>query len=513
MAIFNNMFGKSRSRSFSNNSRPDLESITELSQISSIFEWIYNSDPKIAKDSAQTIHRLLNSQTAFKNKSLYHSLRYIHLMKKDLKKFYEFDTDVQNSLFCIASMNSDGYIREEALSFLIISPIKNTFPFILFRLADWVPVIRQTAEKGIRQLIQKQEAEFLIRHHKIIDWLIKVERVDLQNIHREITEFIFSDKNIQKIIQNLEKYSEGNRYFIFKNLITKDKLDSQIFEKILSDKIYLIRLLAIRNIDVIERPAILKKLLNDKSQKIRNYAINKIPENQLDQFKNELNNLLFDDSATIRATSRFFLLKVSNQNYLERYRKEIINNPKPGCIIGLSEVGKKTDLEKLSEFLKSDSPKQRGAALFAISNLDYYKAKEQAFEFLKDSSNLVKKTCYKIIPKEKLPNDLIKLRSIYDLGTNDTKRFVLKIISKYGGWDIAGDFLKGIKEVNEKINHTAFAFLNKWYNYSITLGTDQKEADKNYVMGIYKDLNLQELELPYDIKKIMKEIPFIFGQK
>jgi HEAT repeat protein len=513
MGIFKDIFGKSRTRTFSNKYRPDFESMTELGQISTIFEWIFNEDSEIAKDCAKTIHRLLTSQTAFKNKSLYNSLRYIHLKKKDLIRFCDFETDIQNSLFCVATMNSDGYVREEALTFLIEAPTQSTFPFILFRLADWVPTIRWRAENGIRQLIQRQEPQFLIRHHKIIDWLLKVERADLNIIHDEVTEFIFSDDNVDEIIQSIGDYNEGDRYYIFRNLIARNKLDRQIFEKILTDKNYLIRLLAVRNTGFIQRTDILKRLLKDRSQKIRNYAINKIPASQLELFNPELTGMLFDNSAAIRATSRKLLSIFSEQNYAEKYREEIIRNPKPGSIIGLSEVSSKTDLDILCSFLKSDSPKLRAAGLFAISNLDYEKAKDKAFELLNYTSNSVKRTCFIIIPRERSFDDLAKLRSIYDQGDNDTKRFTLKIISKYSGWSIAGDFLKGINEDDKKINQIAFSFLNGWYNYSIRLGTEQNETEINYVMGIYRNLNFETLDIPSDIKKITNEIPFIFGQK
>lgn len=513
MGIFKDISGKSRTQTFPNKYRPDFESMTELGRISSIFEWIFNPDSKIAEDCSKTIHRLLTSQTAFKNKSLYHSLRYIHLKKKDLVRFCEFETEIQNSLFCVASMNSDGYVREEALTFLINSPTQRTFPFILFRLADWIPTIKKKSESGVRKLIQQQRPEFLIRHHKMIDWLLKVERSDLQKIHQEITEFIFSEQNIEQIIKNLESYEEGDRYFIFRNLIARNILDKQIFEKILTNKNFLIRLLAIRNIDLIERPDILKRLLNDRSQKIRHYAINKISEAQIEEFQTELNSLLFDNSAAIRSTCRLLLSKFNDLDYVEIYREGITRNPTTGSIVGLSEVGDKSDLAVLSDFLNSDSAKKRAAGLIALSNLDYNKAKETAFGLLKDSSNTVKKTCFNIIPKETSFNDLPKLRNIYDLGDNETKRFALKIISKYGGWDIAGDFLKGINEDDNKIKQTAFAFLSGWYNYSIRLGTEQKETEKEYVMGIYKELNFDSLGIPYDIKKITNEIPFIFGHK
>lgn len=513
MGIFKDIFGKSKTHESTNEYRPDFNSMTELSQISSIFDWTFNPNLKIAEDAAKTIHRLLTSQTAFKNKSLYHSLRYIDLNKKDLKRLCNFETETQNSLFCVASMNSNGYVREEALKFLINTPTQKTFPYILFRLADWVPTIRKTAEGGVRNLIQQQDPRFLIHHHKIIDWLLKIERFDLQAIHQEVTEFIFSEENIGQLIHNLDSYEEGDRYFIFRNLIARNKLDNQIFEKILTDKNYLIRLLAIRNIDLIEKPEILKRLLKDRSQKIRNYTINKIPESNLEEFQTELNRLLFDSSTAIRATSRLLISKFSNPDFPEVYRLGMTNNPTSGFIIGLSEVGNKSDVNVIREFLSSDSGKLRAASLFAISNLDYDLSKKIAFELLNDSSNTVKKTCVTLISKDKSFGDLPKLRSIYAEGTSETKRFVLKTISKYGGWDIAGDFLKGINEENEKLNQTAFAFLNSWYNYSIRLGTEQKKEEIEYVMGIYKDLNFEKLNIPYDIKKITNEIPFIFGRK
>jgi|GEM_PF-763360 len=483
----------------------DFTSVNELSQIPSIFDWVFNRDLETATKCAETIHNLLTSQIAYKNKSLYLSLRPIELFNKDLRKFLNFEPDVRNSLYCVASMNSNGYVREKALKHLMKSPTPWTVPFILFRLADWVPKIRKTANDGIKQLIQQQRPQALIRHHKIIDWLLKVERVKLQEIHQDITEFIFSDDSINQITHNLESYEKGERYFIFRNLIARNKLDSDSFD-------YLIRLLTIRSANLSERPEILKKLLNDKSQKIRHYAINKIAEPQLADFQGELYHLLFDNAAAIRTTCRALLSKLKHNNYAEIYREQITKTPTPGCIVGLSEVGDLSDLYTLSDYLNSDSPKQRSAGLYAIGNLDYAKAREEAYGLLNDSSNTVKKACLSIISKEQTTNDLPKLRDIYDQGTPDTKRFVLKILSKYGGWEIAGDFLKGINEQDEKVMHTACTLLNNWHNYSMRLGIAQKESDKEYVMSIYRSLNLEDLELPYHIRMITREIPFIFGQ-
>jgi hypothetical protein len=287
MGLLNRIFGQTKSTDktakpysmFGDLYQPDFDSINDFGQIPSIFEWTFNPDIEIATKCARTIHRLLTKQTTFKNKTLYNSLRYIHLKKEDIRKFDKFDEPLKLSLLNIASMNSSGYVREEALNGLLSNSKQSTFPFILFRLGDWVPAIKAKAEKEIKDVIQREEPDFLIKNHGLIDWLLKIGRSDLRHIHNEITQFIFSDSNIERIIKSLDKYSDGDRFFIFRNLIQKGKLKALVLEEILTDNNHLIRLLAIRNIEFINNHDLTKRLLKDRSQKIRQYAINKIPHN------------------------------------------------------------------------------------------------------------------------------------------------------------------------------------------------------------------------------------------
>lgn len=505
MGLFKKIFGQET------DSRIDFDSVKDFGQIQTIFEWVFNSDIKVATKCAQTIHRLLTKQTVFKNKALYQSLRYIRLKEGDTKKFDKFEETLKLSLLNIASMNSNGYVREEALKGLMANSNQFTFPFILFRLGDWVPAIKSKAEKAINEVIQREEPYFLIKNHRLVDWLLKVERNDLRHIHADITQFIFSDKNIEKIIKSLDKYSDGDRFFIFKNLIQKEKLTESVLEEILSDNNHLIRLLAIKNIDFINNIDLIKRFLKDRSQKIRQYAIDNVPSTQIGEFKYEIHQLLFDASSGVRFSARLALNKVEKNDFLRIYKDRLIKNPTVGCIIGLAEVGAKDDVELIIGFLKSKSVKIRAASLFAISLLDYNHAKKLAFEYLDDDSNTVKKMCCTIIEKEISASDLEKLRALYDLGKTETRRFTLKIISKYGGWSIAGDFLKGVLQSDEKVRETSYALLSRWYKYSARLGITQKMEDKQYVMSIYNTGSFSKIKLPSDIERIVNEIPFVFG--
>ncbi len=229
MGFLNKIFGQAKTTDkatesyskFVNTYKPDFDSIHDFGQISSLFEWVFNPDIEVATKCAETIHRLLTKQTTFKNKALYNSLRCIHLKKADLGKFDKFEEPLKLSLLNIASMNGSGYVREEALNRLLANSNQYTFPFILFRLGDWVSVIKSKAEKAIKEVIQREEPDFLVKNHRLIDWLLKIRRSDLRHIHDDITQFIFSERNIERIIESRDKFSDGVRFFIFNNLIKK----------------------------------------------------------------------------------------------------------------------------------------------------------------------------------------------------------------------------------------------------------------------------------------------------
>ncbi|WP_196890037.1 HEAT repeat domain-containing protein [Aureivirga sp. CE67] len=514
MEFLKNLFYKKKSKTnsiitSSEESLPDLESMTEIRQISSVFSWVFNQNKETATKSAEAIHRIFTSQTLIRNSDFYNSVKDIYLRNENLSKFLDFESEIQNSLYCITSMNRNGYIREEALRNLIKNPTKSTLPFLLFRLSDWVPYIRDLAKKGIEKLIEKGETSCFIHNHKIVEWLLDVNRADLRDIHQKIIDFIFDENNIESTLETIQDYNEGARLFIFKNLIKQGKVNDQIFDLILKDKIYLIRLLAVRNINLLERADVLKKLLKDKNQKIRTYAIYNISKNNVEVFQEELNHLLFDNSTFLRTTSRHLLSSIKSQNYVELYREKVQSNPNTGSIIGLSEVGDKSDLALLETFLNSKIIKQRSAALYAISNLDEKKAKEIAFEMLNDDSNSVKKVCSNLIIREKLLEDITKLRKLYKNGTTDTKLQVLKLLNNYGGWSIAGDFIKGINDENPKIRHISYGFLVGWFDYTIRLSQEIKAAERAYVLDAIQKTNLEN-DVPDHLKRIINRIPFLF---
>jgi hypothetical protein len=349
------------------------------------FKTLLNSNFNNVEKEANRIHSLFTSVIIYKNKLLYESFRYLKIQKDDIKKFSKFSEEVEITLLCIASLNGNGYSREEALIKLFESKSQRSIPFILFRLADWVKPIREKAEELFRALLVKENTIYFIQNHKLISWLLKVERSDLSDLHNEIIGLITSEY-LNK--DEVKKLNEGERFFYYKWLVRKDKLNDQIISEMLNEKYFLIKILVIKNFSMISnRTEVLSKLLSDRSQKVRQGAINLIQENEISEFKNILEKLIFDKSGSVRSKARHLLNITDKRDFPKLYKESIENNRYLiGSLLGLSETSNIADLELIKKHLNSERTKVKNAALLAIYNLDQDTAIEEAYQILENSN-------------------------------------------------------------------------------------------------------------------------------
>ncbi|MGB0868899.1 MAG: hypothetical protein ACPGSD_04810 [Flavobacteriales bacterium] len=165
---------------------PDFEEIKEFSDIVHIFDYVLHPDFKIANRAGIAINRLFHSVDLFRSKKLYQNCKYLRINKADIKGFHKFDSQIELTLLCIATLNGNGYTREEALIRLDKLHVQRSIPFFLFRLADWVVPIRTKAEQAIRKFIKSENTIYFIRNHKQVSWLLQVLRNDLSGLYLEI---------------------------------------------------------------------------------------------------------------------------------------------------------------------------------------------------------------------------------------------------------------------------------------------------------------------------------------
>lgn len=509
MSIFKNIFGKKKeSGPLSPNMprlyTPDFDKYDEFGQIVTIFDYTLNPDFAIANKAAVTIDRLFNSVQVFKNKELYETFRYLRINKTDIKKFDRFDKEIKTTLLCIASMNGDGYSREEALQRLLELQTQRTIPFILFRLADWVAPIRKTAEIAIQKLLVAKNTTYFIQNHKLISWLLQVQRTDLTVLYNQIINSVTQNRLAP---EQLNRLKEGDRFFYFKSLANKGVIDNELINQMQTDTYYLIRILLIKHYDIVTiKKAVLKKLLTDKSQKVRQGAVNLIANQELNEYETVLRDLIFDNSTSVRVEARRLLNKICDCDFVKIYQESISNQKQIiGSILGLSEVSDNSEIPLIEKYLESDRARIRTASLIGVYNLDSNIGTETAYQILETENPIsTRRAAESLLAKQGI--DFKRLRKLYDQTDSAGKKIILRLFNQFSGWSVAGDFLKALIDNDKKIQLMARVFLESWNNYTIRLATNQSPDDKDYVLSWYKKTKEMGIEVPGNI-------PFIFGEK
>lgn len=509
MSIFDKIFGIKKesepirlcdSRSYI----PEFDKYDEFGQIVSIFDFVLNPDFTIANKAAQTVQRLFEIVQVYKNKQLYDIFRYLRINKSDIKKFNRFEKEIEITLLCIASMNGNGYSREEALNKLIEIRTQKTIPFILFRLADWVGSIRQKAEKAIQLFLVEENTIYFIRNHKLINWLLHVERNDLSELYNQIVTSVASKRIDQDQLKTL---NEGDRFFYFKSFVKTGLPDNDLINQMVTDKYYLIRMLLIKYLDNAEDvKTVLAKLLSDKSKKVRQEAVNLLASQNINEYQTILETMVFDSSTIVRVEARRLLNKIYDCDFKNLYQESLSKKQFIiGSILGLSEVSDQYVIPLLQEYLESDRAKIRTASLFGIYNLDTDLGTEKAYQILENENPVsTKRAAETILLKQGI--DFERLRMLYDLTDVTGKKIILRLFNRYSGWSVAGDFLKTLTEDNAQLQSMARVFLESWNRYTIRLATNQRQEEKDYVLGWYKKVKGLGIE-------VSDNIPFVFREK
>ncbi len=509
MNIFKKIFGRKRGSSLMSQTEqkfnnPDFDEYDEFEDINSFFGYVLNSDFEVAYEAAKAIHRLFNTVTLFKNKHLYEVFRYLKIKKADVQRFDRFDLEINITLLCIASLNGNGYAREAALDRLGEIKTQKTIPFILFRLADWVVPIRKKAEVFFESFVTQENVLYFIQNYKLINWLLQVKRTDLSGLVDTITDLLTSNQLSQGDIDQL---LDGERFLYFMAFAKQKKLNNDLVSLMLNDKYYLIRILVIKNLDVAQDVrSILSTLLKDKFQKVRQGAVKQIYNRNIEEYKEFLLELIFDVSPSVRYDSRRLLDKISKLDYKKLYDNELKRNTNiVGSILGLSEVSDKSDIETVKPFLESDRVRVKSAALYGIYNLSPDLASDIAYSVIGDNSPVnTKKVAEFILSRQGV--DYSILRRLYDTTDATGKKVILRLFNRFSGWSVAGDFLKTLTENDETLSLMARTFLEQWNLYTISLATNQKPEDKDYVLTWYYRAEEMRLQPP-------SNIPFIFGER
>jgi HEAT repeat protein len=454
------------------------------SLIYSLTEFLKDDNKEIRETTCTTITHLFKKIDS--KKGYYDTLKHCSISKSDID-FYEtnFPKEQYVELLAISSLNGSGYIREKAVKKLSQVDSPRAIQFLIYRLADWVLPVRQTALEGIDNYKTTNYIDSLIENLPIFKWLQKVERTDLSGIYQDIVEFIAST-NRAYVIDSFKKYPDKLRILLAKHISSSLSDNPQELKLFLTDKHFLIRNLSIQHFDKLGRAEI-EQLLIDKSANVRLQTLYCLKDQN--NFETIVKNFSADNSATIRHFARF-TLKQSNIDFARFYNDNLQTNCKViGSLSGLAETEGKPYLETVKSYLGDKKVRVKKTAFLALCKLDEESAYEFAFSNIDSQYLGLRNVIIEFLSHLPRQEVLTKARFIYEKGNYDLKKSILKLFNKVGGWAAIPDLMIGTIDENENIRQMAFDYLQIWRARTVRLFSTPKQGEIDRAIQIFNFVN------------------------
>ena len=441
-------------------------------QICNLFDFLKDNNKEIRYATCQVIVHLFKKIDS--KKGYYDTLKHCDISKIDID-FYKsnFPHELYVELLAICSLNSSGYIREEAVKKLATIDNPRAIQFLIYRLADWVLPVRKAALNGIENYKKQKFIDGLIVNLPIFDWLQKVERTNLNGVYQDIIEYI-AIVNKVFVIENFKKYPDKLRLILARHFSWSIKDNSEELRLLLSDKHFLIRNMAIEHFDKLKHCEI-DQLLDDRSARVRLQTLYCLKERA--NFETLIKGYLADNSATIRHFARF-TLKNTDVDFINYYYQNLLqDNQVIGSLTGLVEVGAKQYSEIVKKYLEDKKIKVRKTAFLVLCKLESESAYDYALLNLDTSHIGLRNLIIEFLSHIPRREVLESAREIFKKDSYDLKKSMLSLFNKIGGWSSISDLILGTIDENENIRQLALAYVQIWKDRAVRLFTTPRQDE------------------------------------
>jgi len=371
----------------------------------------------------------------------------------------------------VATFSASGYTREAALIALARLRHPRAIPYVLLRLADWVPEVRAAAVRCLRSLPDAGIERTLIEHHALIDHLLRAGRVDLRAVHAEILTFLRAPAARAAIEEALEARDASTRRFVCRVLFDDETTRAQAIERAVRDRDVSARRLVSRHVVRGELKApieLLRALVMDRCGSISSSIIRVLTDDQKARLRSELLALaVAADSAGVREAAQFALRPMGRAEFAAEARTRILAAPPDrtagGPIACLGQAGGPDDFDIVARFLDHPYARVRAAATYAVGRLDPARAVGLAIRLLEDGSGRVRRTAIAVLAEAHPSLWAREARTILRTGAEPSKSSALSLLALQFRWDSLPPIFEAICMDSETLRARAWRYLVAWH--------------------------------------------------
>jgi HEAT repeat protein len=417
---------------------------------------------------AQGLHRLVHYETP--------AATAMNGIKRDLVWGLRITTDFEWAVFGLLSFHGNGWVREAAIDRLRPQWLGREIPFLLYRSNDWVSLVSQKAADLIRVRLANVPVRQFSDQLAVVFQLRSRQRGYFSDLQAQISERVAREEQIEFLVQRADEAATvGYRRWLLALATSSANTRPEaaaLSEKLRRDRDPIVRGSAWSRIWT-ERPTEidLTEGLDDPWSAIRRRCLEVLCDINATAYREVLRMALFDGSSMVRATARYFLKTIGDQEVIEIYRRRLTSTESmtPAALFGIFESGTKQDADLIRPFLTNQRVAIRRAAVVTVGGLDASRFLPEIKIALWDESRGVSKAARQIL--EKHPQSLTR-EFLFDLLDEKrplhVRRAAIWLIRAIGKWERIVMLLEAISLAPE-FNDTFREEITRWlqmYNRS-----------------------------------------------
>ncbi len=409
-------------------------------------------------------------------------------------------------LLTLCSMNGNGHVREKAVKKLSRAGDARAIQFLVYRLADWVPVVRDAAKQGLENYKSESFVDAWIEQLPAFEWLQKVERTNLGELYEDVIAFLVK-ANRQYVLEHFKRYPDKLRILLARHISNSIEGDRREIEVLVTDRHCLVRMWSLKHFSQLSAVEI-DKLLGDKSSRVRLQALRLLYER--DSRKDILFEFIADNSATIRQFARFSLKDMVPDFEASYSRKLLEGRQVKGSLAGLAELNARRYAPIARVFLDDDKVDIKKAAFLALQKLNEQCAYEFALAHLGTEIAGISNVVIDFLATRAKDDVLDKARYYFQNGSYEIKKSMLKLFSRVGGWAAIADIIIGTIDNNEELRLLSHNYLAKWRTTAVRLFTSPSPKERLRAEQVFRLAYEVHEDNKYFTKNPLEELDFYF---
>lgn len=298
----------------------------------------------------------------------------------------------------IVSLAPSGYVREAAVAELDQWNGGEEIPFLLLRLNDWVPGVREKAKAAVLRRLTPHSLRSLLLHVSQVESLRRGRRANNLDVVERFEQLLARTDLQEQLVEMIRERDEPVRVKLLRTLFRIPHTSASVVRMGLKERSALVRCWALeaaaRRTDLADFKREIRHLVTDRSPAVRRLALEAAFSLGLGGLDPILETSVLSRSAGLRRVARKLLDATCRRDWAEFYRVRLGGVAGADCVAllgGLGETGGPEDRQRVRSFLQSNLASVRRAALAALSSLSREDEQDEFFAALSDPVRSVAK--------------------------------------------------------------------------------------------------------------------------